>query len=67
MSETPSKKTASDEAGAVVAPEPGPVSQWLNKQGFDHNSLEPDHLGVEQIGVDAVSYTHLTLPTILLV
>ena len=54
MSETPSKKTAaSDDAGAVVAPEPGPVSQWLNKQGFDHNSLEPDHLGVEQIGVDA--------------
>ena len=53
MSETPSKKTASDEAGAVVAPEPGPVSQWLNKQGFDHTSLEPDHLGVEQIGVDA--------------
>ena len=55
MSETPSKKTAaSDEAGAVVAPKPGPVSQWLNKQGFDHNSLEPDHLGVEQIGVEAV-------------
>ena len=54
MSETPSKKTAaSDDPGAVVAPEPGPVSQWLNKQGFDHNSLEPDHLGVEQIGVDA--------------
>ena len=54
MSETPSKKTiASDEAGAVVAPESGPVSQWLNKQGFDHNSLEPDHLGVEQIGVEA--------------
>ena len=54
MSETPSKKTAaSDDAGAVVAPEPGPVSQWLNKQGFDHNSFEPDHLGVEQIGVDA--------------
>ena len=54
MSETPSKKTpASDEAGAVVAPEPGPVSQWLNKQGFDHISLDPDHLGVEQIGVDA--------------
>ena len=54
MSETPSKKTAaSDEAGAVVAPEPGPVSQWLNKQGFDHISLDSDHLGVEQIGVDA--------------
>ena len=54
MSESPSKKPgASDEAGAVVAPKPGPVSQWLNKQGFDHNILEPDHLGVEQIGVDA--------------
>ena len=54
MSETPSKKSAgSDEAGAVVAPEPGPVSQWLNKQGFDHKCLEPDHLGVEQIGVEA--------------
>ena len=53
MSKTPSKKSASDDAGAVVAPEPGPVSQWLNKQGFDHNSLEPDHLGVEQISVDA--------------
>jgi NAD(P)H-quinone oxidoreductase subunit J len=54
MSESPSKKPASsDEAGAVVAPEPGQVSQWLNKQGFDHTSLEPDHLGVEQIGVEA--------------
>ena len=53
MSETPSKKSsASDEVGAVVAPEPGPVSQWLNKQGFDHHSLDPDHLGVEQIGVE---------------
>ena len=35
MSETLSKKTAaSDDAGAVAAPEPGPVSQWLNKQGL---------------------------------
>ena len=47
MSETPKKSAASDEEGAVVAPEPGPVSHWLNTQGFDHNSLEPDHLGVE--------------------
>ena len=54
MSETPSKKSStSDAAGAVVAPEPGQVSQWLSKQGFDHNSLEPDHLGVEQIAVEA--------------
>ena len=54
MSETPSKQpAAADEAGAVVAPKPGPVSHWLNKQGFDHDSLEADHLGVEQIGVEA--------------
>ena len=54
MSESPSKKpAASAEAGAVVAPEPGTVSQWLNKQGFDHDSLERDHLGVEQISVEA--------------
>ncbi len=54
MSEIPSKKSAaSAEAGAVVASESGPVSQWLNKQGFDHDSLERDHLGVEQIGVEA--------------
>ena len=62
MSETPSKKTAaSDDAGEVLAPEPGPVSQWLNKQGFDHNSLEPDHLGVEQIGVEAAVLPMLSL------
>ena len=51
-SETPKKSSASDSAGAVVL-RARPVSQWLNKQGFDHNSLEPDHLGVEQIAVDA--------------
>ena len=54
MSETPSNTPAgSEEPVAVVAPEPGPVGQWLNQQGFDHDSLEPDHLGVEQIGVEA--------------
>ena len=54
MSETPSKKpAASDKSGAVVAPEPGPVSQWLNAQGFDHDILELDHLGVEQIAVQS--------------
>ena len=38
MSETPSNTPAgSEESVAVVAPEPGPVSQWLNQQGFDHD------------------------------
>lgn len=37
----------------LAAPEPGPVSRWLSSQGFDHQPLEPDHLGVEVIGVEA--------------
>ena len=54
MSETPaSNKQAAEETTAVVAPQVGPVSQWLTQQGFDHAVLEADHVGVEQIGVDA--------------
>ncbi len=34
--------------------EPGPVSQWLSGEGFHHQVLEPDHLGVETIAVDSV-------------
>jgi NAD(P)H-quinone oxidoreductase subunit J len=36
---------------AVTGPKPGPVSQWLASQGFAHELLEPDHLGVEVIAV----------------
>ena len=32
---------------------PGPVSQWLSSQGFEHEQLEADHLGVEVLGVEA--------------
>ena len=35
------------------ASEPGPVSSWLSQQGFDHDNLGPDHLGVEVLGLDA--------------
>jgi len=39
---------------ALTAPEaPGPVSQWLQAQGFDHTVLPSDHLGVEVLGVEA--------------
>ena len=55
MSETPAKPPAADESSAVVAPAPGPVSQWLQEQGFEHDLLEPDHVGVEQIGVMPLS------------
>ena len=54
MSETPeSISKAADETSAVVAQEVGPVSHWLSNEGFDHQALDPDHLGVEQIGVEA--------------
>ena len=36
----------------LAAPKPGQVSTWLSSQGFEHEWLEPDHLGVEVIGVE---------------
>ncbi len=39
----------SEEAPVVEA---GKVSQWLTENGFEHQFLEPDHLGVEIIKVD---------------
>lgn len=41
---------ASGTEGAIV--EAGPVSKLLTANGFDHDALEPDHLGVEMIRVD---------------
>ena len=56
MSETPnsSAQNPADESQLPVAPQRGPVSQWLQQQGFDHELLPPDHLGVESIAVDPV-------------
>ena len=42
-----------EDTAVVPAPQPGPVSQWLTRQGFEHEQLEPDHLGVEVIGIEA--------------
>ncbi|WP_267384006.1 NAD(P)H-quinone oxidoreductase subunit J [Cyanobacterium sp. uoEpiScrs1] len=39
------------EEAAIV--EAGPVSSWLRKNGFEHEPLEPDHLGVELIRVES--------------
>ena len=41
-----------DASSAVVAPQAGPVSQWLRQQGFEHEVLVADHVGVEQVGVE---------------
>ncbi|MFQ6539343.1 MULTISPECIES: NAD(P)H-quinone oxidoreductase subunit J [Aphanothece] len=38
---------------ALTAAPAGPVSQWLSSQGFDHQVLPADHLGVEVLGVEA--------------
>ncbi|EDY38334.1 NAD(P)H-quinone oxidoreductase subunit J [Cyanobium sp. PCC 7001] len=43
---------SSPTSDAIAAVEPGPVSQWLRSQGFDHEVLPADHLGVEVIGVE---------------
>jgi NAD(P)H-quinone oxidoreductase subunit J len=40
------------EGTALAAPATGPVSAWLSSQGFDHQPLDPDHLGVELIAVE---------------
>ena len=50
---TPTNPAPEESASAVAKLEPGPVSQWLNTQGFDHDVLDPDHVGVEQIGVES--------------
>ena len=49
----PIKPTPEESTSAVATLEPGPVSQWLSTQGFDHDVLDPDHVGVEQIGVES--------------
>jgi len=32
--------------------EAGKVSKWLTENGFEHDIMEPDHLGVEMLKVD---------------
>ena len=54
MSPNSSEKQPSADVPVPVSPQPGPISQWLSKQGFDHDALDADHLGVEQIGVEAL-------------
>ena len=54
MSPKSPEKQPSADVPVAASPQLGPVSQWLNKQGFDHDALDADHLGVEQIGVEAL-------------
>ena len=45
---TPENATA--EEGAII--EAGPVSKWLTENGFGHDSLAPDHLGIVVLTVE---------------
>ncbi len=45
----------SEEKVLPKEPSPGPVSRLLNENGLEHNSLDPDHLGIEVIGVSPKS------------
>ena len=54
MSPNSSEKQSTADVPVAASPQPGPVSQWLNQQGFDHDALDADHLGIEQIGVEAL-------------
>jgi NAD(P)H-quinone oxidoreductase subunit J len=54
MSPKSPEKQPSADVPVAASPQLGPVSQWLTKQGFDHDALDADHLGVEQIGVEAL-------------
>ena len=42
-----------EDTAVVPAPQPGPESKWLTGQGLEHEQLEPDHLGVEVLGIEA--------------
>ncbi|MDP5337368.1 MAG: NAD(P)H-quinone oxidoreductase subunit J [Nodularia sp. (in: cyanobacteria)] len=50
MAEEESKPVPAAEESLVKA---GQISQWLTENGFDHEALEPDKLGVEIIKVEA--------------
>ncbi len=47
--ETKPAETGAEETAIVEA---GKTSQWLTSNGFDHEALAPDHLGVEMISIE---------------
>ncbi|MFN5119587.1 MAG: NAD(P)H-quinone oxidoreductase subunit J [Cyanobacteriota bacterium] len=53
MPEETSETSLAPAASAAAATAPGVVSTWLQAQGFDHEVLPADHLGVENLGIEA--------------
>ncbi|MEL7331501.1 MAG: NAD(P)H-quinone oxidoreductase subunit J, partial [Cyanobacteria bacterium J06560_2] len=50
MADKEKEKGPDAEESAIV--EPGEVSNWLTEQGFGHEVMERDHLGIEILKVD---------------
>ncbi|MCU0568277.1 MAG: NAD(P)H-quinone oxidoreductase subunit J [Oculatellaceae cyanobacterium Prado106] len=46
----PSTESSTEPSTEIV--EAGKVSKWLTENGFEHDVLEPDHLGIEVIKVE---------------
>ena len=49
------QETSSDSHNQKPVLQPGPISHWLNDQGLKHHLIEPDHIGIESIGVEPSS------------
>ena len=53
MTEEQQSQEIKEEEAALI--EAGPVGSWLAENGFEIESLDPDHLGIELIKVDVES------------
>ena len=51
MSEELPKQQEQEESQVLTGPTPGPVSTFLNTKDLDHTVLEPDHIGIEMLGI----------------
>lgn len=53
MAEETTPEQSSQDISTLALVQPGPVSIWLTENGFEHNLLATDHLGIEMIQVEA--------------
>ena len=52
MAEESKPEVQEEEAEASEIVQAGETSKWLTENGFEHESIEPDHRGVEMIKVE---------------
>ena len=46
-----SNENKTEDISEEMGPQPGPISNFLTKRGFQNDILESDHLGIEVIGI----------------